>query len=227
LPPEGTSAEARLTLLDRLEEWIYRLNDENHWIFRVYDWGNEVWARMFLRGVRRRGLSIDEWVEGSKGRARVRCLGPDDVDAFAGFLAALDVRYLPPHPLDRRAAEQALGRQSYVPLGIFWEDELVGYVLVRLFFFRRAVNGIWMLPAVHGQGLGKRSLWVSAKVPGSEAMAGYCTIPLGNEPSVRSALWCGYEIIRTNRRFHVLKLARSRFDARWQAVETTSSTTDP
>lgn len=189
---------------DRAEEWIYRANERGHWIFRLYDLCNELWARLALRGPRRRAEAIDTAIRGRDADARVRFLGPADLDAFAGLLARFDSRYLPPHPLDRSAAAAALARCSYVPLGIFFEDALVGYLLVRLFFPRRAVTGIWILPQVQNRGFGVDALLASWEWIRSEGLPDYCTVPVDNPNSVKTALAAGWRILRTNRRFHVL-----------------------
>jgi RimJ/RimL family protein N-acetyltransferase len=139
-------------------------------------------------------------------QARVRFLEARDEDAFAEFLSRLDALYLPPHPLDRRTAGIVLRRQSHIPIGIFVEGKLIGYILLRLFFFRRAVTGIWMLASTHGAGVGRHTLYESVKFLEREGLPNYCTIPIGNEPSLRIAHWCGWRIIRTNRRFNVLKV---------------------
>jgi hypothetical protein len=201
-----TSSETPLGVLDRLEEWIYRLNEEQHWIFRLYERGNELWARLVFRGVRARASTLDVVVSVRDRAARVRFLTPPDVEAFAEFLSRLDVRHQPPHPLDRRTAEGVLRRRSHIPIGIFVEDELIGYILLRLFFFRRAVTGIWMLASTHSAGIGRHTLYESVKFLEREGLPNYCTIPLGNEPSLRIAYWCGWRVIRTNRRFDVLKV---------------------
>lgn len=202
----STSSDTSLGLLNRLEEWIYRLNEEQHWIFRLYDWGNELWARLVFRGVRGRASKMDLVVSVEDCQARVRFLEARDEDAFAEFLSRLDALYLPPHPLDRRTAGIVLRRQSHIPIGIFVEGKLIGYILLRLFFFRRAVTGIWMLASTHGAGVGRHTLYESVKFLEREGLPNYCTIPIGNEPSLRIAHWCGWRIIRTNRRFNVLKV---------------------
>jgi RimJ/RimL family protein N-acetyltransferase len=202
----SSSPPPSLSLLDRLEEWIYRLNEEQHWIFRLYDRFNELWARSMFRGVRARASRLDLVVSVKDCRARVRFLTLRDEDTFAEFLSRLDVFYLPPHPLDRRSAGVALRRRSYIPIGIFVEGELIGYILLRIFFFRRAVTGIWMLASTHGSGIGRHTLYESVKFLEQEGLPNYCTIPIGNEPSLRIAHWCGWRIIRTNRFFNVLKV---------------------
>lgn len=189
----------------RAEEWIYRLNERNHWLFRLYDWGNERWATLVFRGVRVRATQALDVVVDAQGQlARVRFLTPQDLVAFAGFLATLGVKYLPPHPLDRAAVARALRRRSYIPIGIFVGGTLVGYILLRFFFPRRAVTGIWILADYHNTRLGRHTLMEAVKFLRAERLPNYCTIPIDNEPSLRIAQWCGWKIIRTNRRFHVL-----------------------
>jgi len=202
----GVSPETRLNLQDRLEEWVYRLNEQQHWIFRLYDWGNEVWARLVFGGVRTRASKMDRPVSAGDCQAHVRFLTLRDLEAFRELLSRLDVRYLPPHPLDRSTAERVLRRRNHLPLGIFVEEEMIGYILLRLFFFRRAVTGIWMLASTHSAGVGRHTLLTSVEFLKREGLPNYCTIPLGNEPSMRIAHWCGWRVIRTNRRFNVLKV---------------------
>jgi hypothetical protein len=194
-------------LLDAAEEWIYQLNERNHWIFRIYDRGNELYAALFMRGVRRRASTLDAGVTVADGTAaRIRFLAPADEEAFAKLLAALKARYLPPHPVDRNGAAHALRRRSYLPFGIFIADGLVGYLLLRLFFPWRAVTGIWTLPETHNLGLGQECLRQTGNFTRSEKLTDYATIPIDNVNSVRMANGAGWQTLRTNRRFHVLKL---------------------
>ena len=203
--PDRQSLKARV--LDAAEEWIYRLNEREHWIFRIYDRGNELYAALFMRGVRRRASQLDVAVEaGSDARARLRFLTPGDGAIFAELLASLKSRYLPPHPLDRRAAERALRRCSYLPFGIFVGDRLVGYLLLRLFFPWRAVTGIWTLPTTHNVGIAQACLRQTGSFSRSQGLADYATVPIDNLNSVRVANGAGWRTLRTNRHFHVLKL---------------------
>jgi len=206
-PPGGPTASPSLLArwLDRAEELVYRLNERNHWIFRVWDLGNELWARLAFRGVRRRAARIDAIVAGKTGaKCRFRFLTPRDDEDFARLLGGLTARYLPPHPLDPASARRALRRASYLPFGIFVDERLVGYLLLRLFFPRRIVTGIWTLPETHNVGFGQECLRRTAAFSREEGIADYATIPLDNRNSVRMANAAGWNVIRTNRRFHVL-----------------------
>jgi hypothetical protein len=192
-------------LQSRAEELVYRLNERGHWLFRVYDWSNEVLAALRFAGLRRRAAALDVPLHTRGGlEARIRFLHPEDEGTFADLCASLDARYLPPHPLDRASAGRTLRRRSYLPFGIFVDDELVGYLLLRLFYPSRAVTGIWTRPNTHNLGLGQEALKQTAAFTHSERLADYATIPLDNENSVRMANAAGWEVIRVNKRFFVL-----------------------
>lgn len=164
-----------------------------------------MFAALRFAGLRRRAGTLDVRLQTSKGlEARIRFLHPEDETAFAELCASFDARYLPPHPLDRASAGRTLRRRSYLPFGIFVEDELVGYLLLRLFYPPRAVTGIWTRPDTHNLGLGQEALKQTAAFTHSERLPDYATIPIDNENSVRMANAAGWKVIRANSRFHVL-----------------------
>lgn len=200
--PQGLSAR----LLDAAEEWIYQLNEREHWIFRLYDRANELWASLVFRGVRERASAIDEIVSGAEGsEARLRFLTPADEAAFAELLGGLNARYLPPHPRDAAACARALQRRSYLPFGIFVDGRLIGYLLLRLFFPKRAVTGIWTIPTTHNVGIAQACLRKTGNFSTSQGLADYATVPVDNLNSVRVANGAGWRTLRTNKRFHVLR----------------------
>jgi RimJ/RimL family protein N-acetyltransferase len=194
----------RARLQDRMEEWVYRLNEQDHWIFRLWDRANELAARVLFRGGRRLAMRLDVMVQGRDRAARVRALGEGDLDALADLLARLDAKYGPPHASDRATAARALARQSYTPYGIFVDGEMIGYVLHRFFLPRRMVTGIWMVTSSHNAGIGRVALVESMRWLGEARLDTYCTVPIDNLPSLRIAQVAGFRLIRTNRRFHVL-----------------------
>jgi RimJ/RimL family protein N-acetyltransferase len=188
------------------EEFVYRLNERGHWLFRLYDWSNELFAALRFGSLRRRASTLDVPLQIRIGlEARIRFLHSEDEDAFADLCASFDARYQPPHLLDRVSVARALRRRSYLPFGIFVEGELVGYLLLRLFYPSRAVTGIWTLPDTHNRGLGQEALKQTAAFTHSEGLPDYATIPIDNENSVRMANAAGWKVIRVNSRFHVLR----------------------
>ena len=192
-------------LQDWAEERIYRLNEKGSFIFKVYDFSNEVFARIRFRGLRKRASRLDVPFMTRTGLdARIRFLQTTDKSSFAEMLSGLEGRYGPPHPVDAIGASTALTRFSYLPFGIFVEGKLSGYLLLRLFYPSRAVTGIWTLPDTHNLGLGQEALKQTAAFSHSEHLPDYATIPIDNHNSLRMANSAGWQVIRTNHRFHVL-----------------------
>ena len=190
---------------DGAEEAIYRLNEKGSFIFKIYDLSNEIFARFRFAALRERASQLDVPFETRGGlAARIRFLAPSDQPAFAEMLSGLKGRYGPPHPVDSAAAAAALDRASYLPFGIFVEEKLSGYLLLRLFYPSRAVTGIWTLPDTHNLGLGQEALRQTAAFTRSEGLPDYATIPIDNHNSLRMANAAGWQVIRTNKRFHVL-----------------------
>lgn len=192
--------------LARAEEWIYELNAREHPIFRLYDAGNALWARLAFRGVRRRLRAFEARARTKAGvEATLRWIEPDEVDALVALFERFDFRYLPPHPLDRATVLRVLRSPHCIPLGVYAPGgELIGYSLIRLFFPRRAVMGIWILASAHARGLGQICSYATTWVTRSEGLPNFITIPRDNVASLRVGLWSGWRILRTNRRFHVL-----------------------
>jgi hypothetical protein len=220
VPPRG----ALERLLCRAEEWIYDLNARDHWLFRLYEWGNVAWAWLVFRGVRRRAAAIDTPLTSRDGvRMRFRFLTPADEDAFAAMLARFDFENLPPHPLDRASAARVLRQANCLPFGYFDErGELGGYLLLRFFFFWRVTSGVWSFPRFGGRGLTQAGLRVTAELTRAEGLADYITVPVGHNASLGAATGAGWQVVRTNRRFHVLlnehTLARARARRRGNAA---------
>ncbi|MBW2286726.1 MAG: hypothetical protein JRG80_08215 [Deltaproteobacteria bacterium] len=186
------------------EEWIYDLNARGHWLFGAYEWLNVQCARLVFRGVRRRAMSYTATLEGKGGRAEMRFLTPSDEEGFAALLSRFDFAHQPPHALDAVTAGRVLRRTSYLPFGIFYAGELVGYVLVRYLAPRSAFTGVWSIPAVYNKGFSQAAVKATHPFMRSQWLFDYVTVPLENVWSLQGAQWAGWRIIRSNKRFHVL-----------------------
>jgi hypothetical protein len=192
-------------LLARAEEWIYDLNAREHWIFRVYDAGNAAWARVAFRGVRRRAGEFEAHARTKAGvDAVMRVVRPGQADELAALFADFQFRYRPPHPLDPGAVRRLLAAPHCIPFGIWVQGRLMGYSLIRLFFPRRAVMGIWFLQSHATRGHGQIFSYATSRWTRSEGLPNFITVPRDNVASLRGAMLSGFRILRTNRRFHVL-----------------------
>jgi hypothetical protein len=190
---------------ETLETWLYELNERGHWFFRFLEWGNDLWAALVFRGIRRRAARIDEAIEGRDRSFQMRFLGPEDEESLAALFTRFDFSYLPPHALDRVSARRALARPSYLPFGLFRDGDWVGYCLVRLIAPRSCFTGVWSFPLPENAGLSRAAVKRSGQFTDGEGLVDFVTVPLDNLASKKGAEWAGWVTLRANRRFYVLR----------------------
>lgn len=188
-----------------LEVALYELNERDHWLFRLMEWCNEVYAAVVFRNVRRHAQEIDETIPGRDRSFRIRFLRPDDLETFAALISRFDFKYLPPHPLDRRTAQRVLRRASYLPFVLLRDGEPTGYCLVRLLALRRAFTGVWSFPAPENAGLSRAAVKRTGEFTDAHGIIDFVTVPLDNPASRKGAEWAGWRVVRRNRRFFLLR----------------------
>ena len=82
--------------------------------------------------------------------------------------------------------------------------------MTRLGGFSWPIRRLWVLRTPHTRWVARASVKTTAEhITKPEGLADYVTVPLDNELSLRGAMWAGWRIVRTNRRFHVLLHAHS------------------
>jgi len=190
---------------EALETWLYELNERDHWFFRLLESVNDVYAGLIFPGVRRRAALIDEPIRGRNREYRMRFLVADDAEILIELFAQFDFAYSPPHSLDADAVRGLLARPSYLPFGLFRDDECVGYCLVRLIAPRSCFTGVWSLPALWNEGMSQAAVKRSGAFTDAEGLLDFVTVPLDNLASKKGAEWAGWETVRANRRFFLLR----------------------
>ena len=190
---------------EALETWLYELNERNHWFFRLLEAVNDLYAGLIFRGVRRRAARIDESIRGRDREFRMRFLVAADAPILVELFAQFDFAYSPPHSLEADAVQGLLARPSYLPFGLFRDDECVGYCLVRLIAPRNCFTGVWSLPVVWNEGMSQAAVKRSGAFTDAEGLVDFVTVPLDNTASKQGAEWAGWQTLRANRRFYLLR----------------------
>ena len=98
-------------------------------------------------------------IKGSVGgkEACVRALKVEDLDAFERFFSGFSDDYLEffkPHGFSRRELLSILKKPYYLLYGLFVEDEIVGYGILKLFWGRKAFRGRLVAQSWGGKGIG-------------------------------------------------------------------------
>ncbi|MCG5497805.1 GNAT family N-acetyltransferase [Ectothiorhodospira variabilis] len=173
-----------------MERLAYLIKQRFPIIFR----GIEALARA-ITGVRfscgrSRALAVAR-LEGAVGdqAAFMRPLGADDVECLGRFLARMPESHLcffHPHGFEPADLERVLRSSAFMTYGLFVEDELVAYALLKLSPTGSAFIGLLVEPGHTGRGLGRflvGFLYWQASMAGLRARS---TISRHNAASLKS-----------------------------------------
>jgi GNAT superfamily N-acetyltransferase len=172
--------------------------------FPVFFRSLEALAHQFVRlrfGRRIAAAEVQALTEGTvSGRAaQMRALGTQDLSTLHGFLHALPedwLTYFRPHDFDRDALSRVLRSKGFLCYGLFVEENLVAYALLKVAPTGSAFRGRLVAPDYAGQGLGKflaRFLNWQASLSGLRPRS---TISRKNHASLKSLeAAAGYRVI--------------------------------
>ena len=142
--------------MDRL---AYLIKQYLPFVFPVVEW--------MARGVTRVRFGRDIMAAQQEGTVRgllggqsavIRPLGNEDAGTLEAFLAGLPEKYFEyfrPHDFDHRSIQRVLASRAFANYGLFVEEELVAYALLKLAPTGTAYIGLLVAPGQAGLGLGK------------------------------------------------------------------------
>ncbi|MCG5516396.1 MULTISPECIES: GNAT family N-acetyltransferase [unclassified Ectothiorhodospira] len=139
---------------------------------------------------RSRALAVAR-VDGSVGDqvALMRPLGEGDAASLADFLGRMPeshLRFFRPHGFDLSELERVLRSRAFMTYGLFIDDDLVAYALLKLSPTGSAFIGLMVVPGHTGRGLGRflvGFLYWQASMAGLRARS---TISRHNAASLKS-----------------------------------------
>jgi hypothetical protein len=154
-----------------------------------------LYGRAISRAARRAG--IEGTVLGHA--AHMRLLMPEDLDALIAMIEKMPDEHLTffhPHGLDRSSLANVIARQDIMTYGLFSEDMLHAYAILKLFPTKKAYIGRLVSPSATGFGVGRflsRYLYWQAQLLGFQPCS---TIHEDNVSSLRShAAVRPYEVV--------------------------------
>lgn len=157
-------------------------------LWRIVEHANHLLLGMlYSRKLRKARDSYSDM--GERHGLNCRMLAPDDTGRLHAFLSGLDEEefaFFKPHPFTRRALRKVLGKNLYLPLGVFDGESLAGYFFLRLFFNRKAFIGLIVRPEFQGKGIGTGMIRILLDLSEEIGFVTYSTISLKNEASFKS-----------------------------------------
>lgn len=184
----------------RVEEIAYRVRGRFPAAFARLQKLIEVALHLGLRRARSRAASDSrvEFVTNGQ-RACLRMLGVADADLLVALMESAsehELEFFRPHAFDEAGVRRVLKLAAYWPYGLFLDDRLIGYALIKFTPARTGFIGRYIAAEFVGRGFGKAMVrymyWQFAKA-GVKPMA---TVHRRNYPSLRSHRESRAEIVQ-------------------------------
>ncbi len=104
----------------------------------------------------RQHSTVTGYVQGEE--AVIRYITVDDANALIDMLDGVDedhLKYFHPHGLDAKSIPAILRRQDIMTYGLFIDDKMYAYAILKLFPTGKAYLGRLVAPEMAGKGIGK------------------------------------------------------------------------
>lgn len=138
---------------------VYGIKQRFPLVFRFMDSSSRFFTS--VRHRKRRNGALQESCIGGKANgkdASIRKLSLSDTELLAEFLHSVPeehVQFFHPHGFSKCEIEKVLNSSAFCCYGLFMEDEIVAYALIKLFPTRNAYIGRLVSPTLTGLGIGK------------------------------------------------------------------------
>lgn len=156
-------------------------------LWRAVEWANG--KAMKLRYPRLGEIAAAEAAATECGSGRFTVLSETELPRLHRFLISLpeeSLVHFNPHSFTLRTLRRLHRSGSFVMIGVWEGESLVGYHFLRCFATGRCFHGLAVGPAAQGRGIG-RTMWdLGARIASGAGLAMFATISEHNLPSLSS-----------------------------------------
>lgn len=132
------------------------------WPYRLIMFVNELYIRFFLPRRVAQAQGYRELLKVNGGEFVIKVLDISDASMICDFfkysIKTDNADYVMPHKTDPVSIAALFRKISHIPLGIFHDNDLVGYALIRLLFPNSASYAIFIAEKWRGRGIGTIAL---------------------------------------------------------------------
>lgn len=157
------------------------------WLWNAIESLNGLLIKLFY------GRKLNKSIEDSLGyeyQHTYRKLNINDSEKLVKFIKEQPIgfdKFFKPHSFDNVTYRRVLSCGTYVLIGCFDEDRLVGYCFIRFFINKSAFRGKIVDKEYQGRGIAKQMGLIMSKVASNAGFKVYATISKDNVASLKSA----------------------------------------
>lgn len=170
-----------------LVEILKKIKSMFPWLWDAIELVNGLFIKLFW------GRRLHQSVESSLSieyQYKYRALIKKDAESLVQFIneqpEGFDT-YFKPHDFNLKAFRRVLSNGTYVLIGSFDEDKLVGYCFIRLFLNKSAFRGKIVDKRYQGRGIAKQMGQIMTNIAADAGFRVFATISKANVASMESA----------------------------------------
>ena len=143
----------------KIEKIIYYFKHHQPWLFLIIEYVSSIFVAFIF--ARRIEFALSKaGITGSIHMvpSEIRPLKQRDLEQLSEFFVRsenVQLRFFKPHNFDRNSLRKILAAAGYMTYGLFWENKIIGYALLRITPFGEAYVGRIIDEEFQGLGLGK------------------------------------------------------------------------
>ena len=119
-----------------------------------------------------------------------RPLTKTDLSSLANLLASQPTdfdHYFKPHGFDLKSLSRQIRNKSFLMLGVFKDEQIIGYFFIRFFINKKAFRGKMVDSTHQGQGIAKRMGIIMTNIAFNAGFRLFATISKANLSSIASS----------------------------------------
>lgn len=159
------------------------------WIWYMIEYCNGLFIKVFYGEGLQRAINAAISVN-DRFSYRFRQLQLDDARILVEFISKQPVgfdKYFSPHPFDLKNFQRVLSNGTFVLIGAYDGDHLVGYCFIRFFINKSAFRGKIVDKEYQGRGIAKQMGLIMSSIASTAGFRVYATISKDNVASLQSA----------------------------------------
>lgn len=186
--PKVEFLPAIITYMSSIITFLKSIKQRLPWLWNVVEFINGVLIRLFYG--RSIVVAVSKSLNNNESPYVYRKLTAKDASLLVDFIShqpsGFD-KFFKPHDFDLKTFKRVLKSGTYILIGAFDGDILVGYCFIRFFINKSAFRGKIVDKEYQGRGIAKQMGLIMSKVASNAGFRVYATISKDNVASLKSA----------------------------------------
>jgi RimJ/RimL family protein N-acetyltransferase len=139
-----------------MEKFMLFIKHRVGFVWNIIEVGNDIVFNIFFKSILEKALSL-AFINFNQGPYQYRRLTREDAGRLHSLIQnqpSSDLEFFKPHPFDELSIIKQTGKKSFLMMGAFNEDELVGYFFLRFFANNKCFVGRLIDKDFRGKGIG-------------------------------------------------------------------------